>query len=145
MTDHKTCEQRIDEHMSDRLNDLFPEPEDMTIEEILKILDDNNIDYDDDKDDDEDDRHRNLSQFLTDGLRDQALESVLCVDKRIVYDICLSTGGPADGFRLVSDGEDWVNGEYYFKDWHDGASRNLDISTVEMIAEFYGIYANDKE
>jgi len=47
-------------------------------------------------------------------------EDVLSVDTHTVYDVCLSTGGPADGFCLKRKDREWVGGEYYFLDWYDG-------------------------
>lgn len=52
-------------------------------------------------------------------------ENVLSVDKHIYYDIHLSTGGPADFFRVFIEGEEIKAIEYHFQDWFDGAVRQL--------------------
>jgi hypothetical protein len=56
--------------------------------------------------------------------------NVLSVDKHIYYDIHLSTGGPADFFRVymsgtVEESEEIIRIEYHFQDWYDGAVRQL--------------------
>jgi hypothetical protein len=51
---------------------------------------------------------------------------VLSVTKHTTYDIALSCGGPADGFRLTVDEDgDPLRLEYYFHDWFDGAARTV--------------------
>ena len=71
-------------------------------------------------------------------------EDALSVIKRyVVYDVLLSWGGPEDGFRIYWDGEDWVGGEYYFKDWFDGATRPIDVETAQRIAEVYDVYTGE--
>lgn len=73
---------------------------------------------------------------------DPQLPDPLSIDKHITYNVLLSTGGPADGFRLTFDPEsgDLIRGEYYFQDWFDGATRTLSDADADMIAEAYGIY-----
>jgi len=45
----------------------------------------------------------------------------------------LSTGGPEDGFRFFEDGTI----EYYFKDWFDGAVRELYGEEKQIMEEIY--------
>lgn len=77
-----------------------------------------------------------------DAVREAAWRQVdaLGIDKQTTYDICLSTGGPSDGFRLVCDiYGNWVSGEYYYCDWCDGATEPLSLDHVEQLAEYFGI------
>jgi hypothetical protein len=75
----------------------------------------------------------NLRKAIADYAEDEgvfpedALESfILGASKRTVWDIQLSTGGPADGFKVEVDNEGSINEiSYYFKDWFDGAKRRL--------------------
>ena len=64
-------------------------------------------------------------------LLERQQEMPLSVDRRAVYDIHLSTGGPADWFRVwLNDGEiQYI--EYHFSDWFDHAERNLTGSEFE--------------
>ena len=77
-----------------------------------------------------------------DGTNEEAAgyQDPLCIDKYTVYHICLSTGGPADGFRLKWDGDGWAGGEYYFQDWFDGATRSISAAHAERVAQVYGVY-----
>jgi len=55
-----------------------------------------------------------------------ASEVLLGVSKKIVYDVELSTGGPADGFEVeVDERGNIVDIEYYYSDWYDGARQHL--------------------
>ena len=71
----------------------------------------------------------------------------LSIERQITYHVALSTGGPADGFRLTFDPESGllIRGEYYFQDWFDGATRTLSDDDADMIAEAYGIYVEPEE
>jgi hypothetical protein len=72
---------------------------------------------------------------------ESALESfILGASKHTVWDIQLSTGGPADGFEVeVNDGGSIDEIAYYFKDWFDGAKRWLhgdDLQAAERALQY---------
>lgn len=46
----------------------------------------------------------------------------------------LSTGGPADGFRFFEN-EDRI--EYYFQDWFDGATEELEGEEYKLLSKLY--------
>jgi len=111
-TEHPSCKERIQEHMKARLDDL------------ATALDEEPGDEDYDRDDNEVERLR---------------ESVLSIATAIRVDICLSWGGPEDGFVLFIDDEgDAIEGYYYFKDWFDGAREYMNSSEIDMVEQVYG-------
>lgn len=66
----------------------------------------------------------------------------LCIDTTLTKNIVLSTGGPADGFKLTftvyEDGEkELSSGVYYRADW--GAYREAELTNDEAqeVFEFY--------
>lgn len=71
--------------------------------------------------------------------REEFYERVLAIAKKIIFDIQLSTGGPADGFMVIVDPEtmEIEEIEYYFRDWFDGASMKLEGKDFEMIEEMF--------
>ena len=87
-TQQKTCEQRIDQHLRDRIEDMP------------------------------------TSEYL------------LSVDKAIVYTVELSTGGPADFFKVFIEYEEISRIEYHFQDWFDGAMRVLSGDEFDFIQDW---------
>jgi hypothetical protein len=65
----------------------------------------------------------------------------LSIDRRIEIDICLSTGGPADGFKLTYDTDGELrSGVYYYAPWYGYEEIQLTTSEAEQVADTYGIY-----
>ena len=131
----KTCEQRIEEELKGRLAEFFP---DVNTWSVLKCA-----------------RHLKsggrsihtadigeLRDEVRDLIREQALDSLLSVEKITTYRLCLSWGGPADYFELdwSDDSREWVGGRYVFQDWFDGAKRSITAEQAEELAELFGIY-----
>lgn len=133
MSKEASCAERIEKSLERRLETLMPDVDDMDLDEAKELCDWHGIDYD------KDDELETLVENINDDLQDRISESVLSIDKEIVFNICLSTGGPADGFKLVSDGTSWIGGSYYFQDWYDGAESDLDLSTVDSLAAVFGL------
>lgn len=83
----------------------------------------------------------NLENRLYDGeTREGFNEGILSADIEISVRVCLSTGGPADGFVLsVSDngyGELEIDSaEYYFQDWYDGATMPVTDSDLDAVKD----------
>lgn len=128
----KTCRERIGERMKSRLSDFLADPMEWTDKECREYLENErgaNLDGDETLDD--------LRDRCAEKKRDADLESVLSVDKETVYDVRLSTGGPADGFRFVYRDGDLIRAEYYFKDWFDSASEPLDLADAETLANLF--------
>ena len=71
--------------------------------------------------------------------REEFEQSILSVDTKIVKDVLLSTGGPADFFRFYIDPEDQTitRISYHFQDWADGAVRTLDAHEFDMVANLF--------
>ena len=97
-TKQRTCEERIVEHLVDRVGEITHAlqedwewfGEGTEYEDIIDWVNANSLSL-------EDDPHYRAK------------------------DLCLSTGGPEDGFRFFEDGTI----EYYYKDWWDNAVRVL--------------------
>lgn len=64
---------------------------------------------------------------------------ILSVDKKTVYRVCLSWGGPADYFdiELDSEGQEIAKITYIFQDWFDGAERNLTGKEFDTVADYF--------
>lgn len=106
-TKQRTCEERIDEQLASRVED---------IENALAGKWDSDYEYED------------LIEWIN--------SYALCYEddphdraKRLE----LSTGGPADGFKFFED----ETIEYYFQDWGDGATRELDGKNYDTLKELY--------
>jgi len=114
--EQKTCEQRIDESLASRIEDirrLFEEPEDAKTLEELGSLDEYGLSFD-------------------------YVEPETFEDQPDGYwRWQLSWGGPADEFRF-HDGDHRI--EFRFHDWGDGAGRWLGGESRKLIAEIAELY-----
>ena len=109
MTEQKTCEQRIDDHMKDRLEWLNPDM----------------AEWNDDKIDEH---------------TEEIYDSILSIETRKTYRVCLSWGGPADYFEFDFDAEgELIEGRYLFQDWYDGATRKLESDMAEHLIHKFAI------
>ncbi len=134
-----------------------PDPYHMTRAQLIEALTDIGIEC---KDEETDETLRaaviaNIDDETIDGLDDWKQEAqetrseeisdhVLSVDKKIVYSVCLSYGGPADYFELEWNGDGWDGGRYIYQDWFDGARRSINSSEAAEIAERLGIYPDQE-
>ena len=68
-------------------------------------------------------------------------ENILSLDKTITVYMCLSTGGPEDGFEFDLDQHDKevIGGHYIFKDWFDGARQELTEEQLQKVLNCYGL------
>ena len=129
-----TCEERIDEELTGRLEQLLPDVRRWGVLKCARYLKAEG---------------RELTTADLDALQcevstliqDRAAESLLSVERLSTYKLCLSWGGPADYFELdwSADSRAWVGGRYLFQDWFDGASRPLSEQQVEELANLFGI------
>jgi hypothetical protein len=131
----KTCEQRIDEKLRNRLDELLPDVSDWSVLQCARHL----------KSDGHEIKTADvdlLRSEVADLIRERACESVLSIERLTTYKVCLSWGGPADYFELdwSRDSNAWVGGRYLFQDWFDGANRSISEDVVEQLAELFGIY-----
>ena len=72
--------------------------------------------------------------------------SILSVDKHTYYDVHLSTGGPADFFRVfMHDNGEVEHIEYHFQDWYDGAVLVLDGADLSDVEDWirYQVYIEE--
>lgn len=113
------CEERIDNNLKGRLEDL----------ETLFHSYNNGEEY-----------HEELGNFNEYGLSFDYVESNTFDDqKEGYYRYQLSYGGPSDEFRIwVNYDTDILKIEYWFLDWFDGASRDVtDNELIREIIEFF--------
>ena len=139
MSDRQSsCEERIDDRLSYRLEMLLPELD--TVEQCEEVISYFGIGWEQPASDEYDDDDELLEMFqetINEELHDRISESVLSIDKTTKYRVCLSWGGPADYFDFVySDGE-LIEVWYIFQDWYDGARRKVDDSIGDMLADLF--------
>jgi hypothetical protein len=61
------------------------------------------------------------------------------VSRETVYKVLLTTGGPADGFRLRVDCDGYITGaDYFFQDWNDGAVKPVMGDDLDKLREMFG-------
>ena len=109
MTRQPTCQERIAEQLTGRLDDMREWLDDYAAH-----------DYEEPPDSDA------LSPYT----------GPLSIDLKTVYTILLSTGGPGDELDVtISDGE-IVRIEYVFKDWYDGARIDVTGADFDAMAEW---------
>jgi len=130
----KTCDQRIEEEMKDRLEQLLPDIETWSVLRCARYL----------KSEGQELPSADLDELQFDArelVRERALESLLSLDRIKCYKLCLSYGGPADYFELdwCEESKAWVGGRYVFQDWFDGATRTISTETVEQLADLFAI------
>ena len=68
--------------------------------------------------------------------------SPLAITESIEVDIELSTGGPADGFKVYLEKQtrQAISACYYFSDWGWYKERWLRDDEIDLIVDFFGIY-----
>lgn len=130
-----SCEDRIEARMAGRLADILPNLDDLTETECRDIISDIRQLTEHEELDEWREEAREVHQERLYGLP-------LCIEELRVYEIQLSTGGPADSIELTwsPTAKGWLRGRYIFQDWFDGASRTLSQEVAEQIAEAFGIY-----
>ena len=114
MSDQPTCKERISDQLKGRMEDI-----DRALELQEKEIENNEE---------------------GEGVEDLR-ESILCFDKTITVYMCLSTGGPEDGFELDLDPveKEITGGRYVFKDWFDGARQELTEEQLQKVLNCYGL------
>ena len=146
-TKQRTCEERIEEQLRGRVDDLAAyvkgcdvadkDEEELTDEEIRTAT---NI-YD------VAEARKEWTELNAAARRERCEEAIrelpLSVETRRIVDVCISTGGPEDRFEFHMDfeGRSIERIFYVFKDWFDGARRELegsDFEAVERAAELAG-------
>lgn len=130
MTEQPTCEQLIEAKLKAELEGTIPDWEDMDFDAVLEWAKDYDIDCE------------GMSiQDAIDGVRsaheDRMREGVLSVEKKRLYSVCLSWGGPSDGFDFVFTDDELTECYYWYKDWFDGARRPVPMEQAERLADLY--------
>lgn len=117
MSTEKKCEQRIDEHLQDRIADL------------RKLLDADRRGEADPE----------LGYFNEYGLSfDYVSKGTFSDQKEGYFRYQLSWGGPSDEFRFYTDAQlNLSRIEYVFMDWYDGATRELTGSDNALLEEIF--------
>lgn len=130
----KTCEQRIDRELRDRLAELLPPVERWGARKCARFLSSQG----------QPTQSTDLSELRVEALdriQEQAADMLLSVETIRTYKLCLSYGGPADYFELdYSKANGWIGGRYLFQDWFDCASREISAAVAERLGELFGIY-----
>jgi len=135
----KNCEQRIEQELKSRLEDLLPDLETWSVLRCARYLK-------------REGRElftaelNELQSEVREVLRERACENLLSVERIRSYKLCLSYGGPADYFELdwSNSSEAWVGGRYVFQDWFDGATRMISAELAEKLADLYGILPEEE-
>lgn len=71
--------------------------------------------------------------------REEYEQGILEFSKTTVYKVLLSTGGPADGFRLRIDCDGYItSADYFFQDWFDGAVKPVTGDDLEKLRDMFG-------
>ncbi len=145
----KSCEQRIGEHLESHLADMRKLHNLQRIDEDewegdanlrLRLWSDNwgNMPGND--------HDSYLHQDAVEIAEDCERESfAISVQKKTVYDIQCSWGGPSDGFLVEVDEDEIVGIIYYFKDWFDGARQVLSGDAFDTAQGYIGqmVYLGD--
>ncbi len=126
MTDPK-CEDLIDARLEGRLECL--KISDMTKDEARAAAEDLGIDI--------------LGKDVYDqqsDMRDHEMEAVLSIEKKTLITVLLSFGGPSDGFDFTFDSDGELDScEYWYKDWFDGARREVPMAQAQQLVDLYFI------
>ena len=77
--------------------------------------------------------------------REELDQSILSVEKSIVYEVLFSWGGPADFFKIyVNPKEREIDRiTYHFQDWFEGAERNLTGKDFDLVADYFSYLADE--
>jgi hypothetical protein len=128
----KTCEQRIDRELAERLAEFLPDVNAWSIPQCKRYLKTEGRNA---KATDPDE----LRSELRDVIQERAFESLLSVETIRSFRLCLSWGGPADYFEIdwSENQSEWIGGRYLFQDWFDGATRPLSQELAEQLAEVF--------
>ena len=111
-TKQATCEDRIKDQLAGRIDDM------------RQWLDDYAADADADCD--------NLD---SDGL--SPYNGPLAVERKVVYRVLLSTGGPGDWLDVWLDADGGIDRvDYVFQDWFDGARVTLDLRQQHKVSDW---------
>jgi hypothetical protein len=133
--EQSTCEQRIDEQLRSRLEQLLPDLDDADVEQCKELLD-----HDGREQPDPDDDIDEWREAAREAVHDAAIETILSIEKQTTYVACLSWGGPADFFEIDFDQDgDVIGGRYKFQDWFDRAVRDVGCETAERLPELWAI------
>lgn len=88
-------------------------------------------------------RERLLNSYhaVIEEIREHEELDPLCIDEQIELNITLSTGGPADGFKLYLDKKtrEVLSGCYYYSDWGWYEEEWLRQADLDMVAEYFCI------
>lgn len=134
-----TCNQRIDEELKDRLEQLLPDIETWSVLRCARYL----------KSEGQELRSADLDELQSSArelVRESALKNLLSLERIKSYKLCLSWGGPADYFELdwSEESKAWIGGRYVFQDWFDGANRTISADLAEQLADLYAIDPEDE-
>lgn len=83
-------------------------------------------------------------QQLEEPFKDENYRDPLCMDTFTIKDIVLSTGGPADGFKLKfsspegkAEHGELISGVYYRADWGEYKECTLSYDEAQTVFDFY--------
>jgi hypothetical protein len=129
-----TCEERIDAHLKNRMEEFFPDVSDWSVLQCARLL----------KNEGGELRTTNLEDLrdeVLETIQNRAVENLLSLERTITFKLCLSWGGPADYFELDWNPEagEWEGGRYLFQDWYDGATRNISREEAAALGELFNI------
>lgn len=147
----KTCEDMIDERLERRLAEFFPNFDDLKV--CTDILDARDYDLlkeirEETKDPetgeiDEAARAEKIKEAAREAFEGSVNELHYGIFRtvKITQTVVLSGGGPSDEFEIDFDVDgDVIGGRYLYKDWYDGASRELTAEQAQELVDLLGIY-----
>jgi hypothetical protein len=146
MSDHPSCEERIQAQLDGRLDD-FRQYLNPVMLYTMQCLD---CEY---KWDDADDmadcpecggEAECVEEFEPEN-RESFEEGILEITPTLMFKVGLSWGGPADGFHIYVDMQDGRIDriDYYFQDWFDGATQTLRGGDFDVVASLFDYLGSD--
>ena len=131
MAEQPKCEELINDRLKQVLDNDLPEWDNMDTEDVAYWCEALGVDATDFTDE------HALVDELREKHRDHILEGVLSVEKKRLYSVCLSWGGPSDGFDFVFENDELTECYYWYKDWFDGARRPVPMDQAEQLVDLY--------
>lgn len=161
LSKYPSCEERIDNALSSRLEDINPNFNFMRIDDIKKYCEEYTTDIPDgivyhngvafdfgisEEDSpneyplDIDDEREQWIEFAEQVRQEYAGQNILSIEEFKTAKILLSTGGPEDYFEIQYNDDGIIGGRYFFRDWFDTANRYVSAEQAEDVINGLGVY-----
>jgi len=129
-----TCEERIDQELKARLEELLPDPSTWSVLKCAEYLKRAGLDM----------QTAHLDELrgtVRDLIRAQASDDLSSVEKVTTYKLCLSWLCLGDYFEIdwSEDCRYWIGGRYVLEDYSDSAERSISAEQAQHIADVFEI------